>query len=287
MNILVLGGTRFFGIPMINELTARHNVTIATRGLTADSFGKSIERIKLDRTDESDIRKALSGRHFDLIIDKIAYCSNDVRKLLDAADCGRYILMSSTAVYNPLHPNTAEEDFSPENEALIWCDRADFPYTQVKRYAEAALFQQYAAIPSAAVRYPFVIGEDDYTERLRFYVKNTLCGTPMHIDNPDAAMSFIRSDEAGKFLAFVAESGFCGAINGASGGTVSIGQILEYIEKQTDKKAVISESGEPAPYNGTPDYSINTDKAAALGYEFSRIDDYIFDLLDYYISELT
>ena len=31
MNILVIGGTRFFGIPMVNELlTAGHDVTIAT-----------------------------------------------------------------------------------------------------------------------------------------------------------------------------------------------------------------------------------------------------------------
>lgn len=33
MNILVIGGTRFFGIHMVNELlTAVHDVTIATRG---------------------------------------------------------------------------------------------------------------------------------------------------------------------------------------------------------------------------------------------------------------
>lgn len=286
MNILVLGGTRFFGIPMINELTARHNVTIATRGLTADSFGDRVERIKLDRTDAANIRKTLSGRHFDVIIDKIAYCSNDVRNLLESADCGRYILMSSTAVYNPLHPDTTEEDFLPEKEELVWCSRPDYPYAQVKRYAEAALFRQYADIPSAAVRYPFVIGRDDYTERLRFYVKNTLSGTPMHIDNPDAAMSFINSDEAGKFLAFIAESSFCGAINGASRSTVSIRQLLNYVEKKTGKRAVLSEKGEPAPYNCIPDYSINTDRAAALGYNFRNVNDYIYNLLDYYISEL-
>lgn len=285
MDILVLGGTRFFGVPMINELTARHNVTVATRGLTADSFGDSVERIKLDRTDAADIERALSGRYFDVIIDKIAYCSNDVRNLLETAHCGRYILMSSTAVYNPLHPNTVEEDFIPENEELIWCSRPDFPYAQVKRYAEAALSKQYAKIPSAAVRYPFVIGRDDYTGRLRFYVENAINGTPMHIDNPDAAMSFISSEEAGKFLAFIAEKDFCGAVNGALGGTVSINQILAYVEKKTGKRAVLSEKGEPAPYNGTPDYLINTDKAAALGYNFSHINSFIYDLLDYYIAE--
>ena len=33
MRVLVLGGTRYFGIPMVKELLARgHNVTIAIRG---------------------------------------------------------------------------------------------------------------------------------------------------------------------------------------------------------------------------------------------------------------
>ena len=54
MNILVIGGTRFFGIPMIEELLkSGHDVTIATRGLSADSFGSRVKRLILDRTDFS------------------------------------------------------------------------------------------------------------------------------------------------------------------------------------------------------------------------------------------
>lgn len=35
MNILILGGTRFFGIDTVHELLRKgHDVTIATRGLT-------------------------------------------------------------------------------------------------------------------------------------------------------------------------------------------------------------------------------------------------------------
>ena len=44
MNILVIGGTRFFGIDMVNELlTAGHDVTIATRGKASDSFGDNVD----------------------------------------------------------------------------------------------------------------------------------------------------------------------------------------------------------------------------------------------------
>ena len=51
MNILVIGGTRFFGVHMVNALLKNgHNVTIATRGITADNFGDKVTRVMLDRT---------------------------------------------------------------------------------------------------------------------------------------------------------------------------------------------------------------------------------------------
>lgn len=285
MNILILGGTRFFGIQTVETLLKQgHSVTIATRGNTPDKFGDSISRIVFNRTDENSVKNALSGKHFDVIIDKIAYCSNDIKYVLDVADCDKYIHMSSTSVYNPKHWNTKEEDFDASADKLIWCSRSDFPYEEIKRQAEYALTQAYGDKDFIAVRYPFAIGKDDYTNRLAFYVDHICKEEPMYIDNLNAQMSFIRSDEAGDFMAFLAESNYSGAINGASNGTVSLAQIIDYVEKKTNKKAVLSASGEPAPYNNEPEYSINTDKAHHLGFEFSNLKDWIFELLDYYIS---
>ena len=86
MNVLVIGGTRFFGIPMVEELlNSGHEVTIATRGLSADSFGSRVKRLTLDRTDTQSLRSTLSARHFDVIIDKLAYCSNDIKNLITGA----------------------------------------------------------------------------------------------------------------------------------------------------------------------------------------------------------
>ena len=288
MNILVIGGTRFFGIPMVEELLRRgHRVTTATRGKSPDPFGERVARITLERTDEASVREALSGQHFDVIIDKIAYSSNDIRYVMDAADCGRYIHMSSTAVYEPKHINTPESDFDGTARPVTWCGRQDFSYAEVKRQAEYALWQRYADRNWIAVRYPFVIGQDDYTGRLRFYVEHVMKGIPMMIDNPDCQMGFIFSDEAGKFLAFLAETDFRGAVNGSSGGTVSIREILDYVEAKTGKKAVLSPEGDPAPYNGEPEYSINTDRAKKLGFTFSNLRDRIFGLLDWYIEEIS
>ena len=111
----------------------------------------------------------------------------------------------------------------------------------------------------------------------------------MNIDNLDAQMGYIRSDEAGKFLPFLAEAeqDVTGAFNGRAHGTISIRQILNYVEQKIGAKAVInSGDGEEAPYNGEPEYSINTEKAESLGFRFSTLQDWIYDLLDYYIDQI-
>lgn len=285
MEILVIGGTRFFGIHMVNKLLENgHDVTIATRGKASDNYGDKVRRIYIERTNEDSVKEALKGKHYDVVIDKIAYCSNDIKYVMDNVDCDKYIYMSSTSVYEPKHINTLESDFDGTSKEFVWCDRIAFPYEQIKRQAEYALWQKYSNRNWIAVRYPFAIGKDDYTKRLLFYVEHVMKSIPMHIDNLDYQMGFIRSDEAGEFMAFLVDKDVRGAINGSSKGTISIKEIIDYIEKKTGTKAIIVEEGESAPYNGEPEYSINTEKAQALGFEFSILQDWIYELIDYYIQ---
>lgn len=285
MKILVLGGTRYFGISMVQELIRQgHDVTIATRQTTKDNFGETVQRIQVERTDPIQMEQALKGKRFDIVYDKIAYCSNDIKYALDVIDCDKYIYMSSTSVYEPKKINTKEEDFDAIGKEFVWCNRFDFPYDEIKRQAECALWQKYNDRNWIAVRYPFAIGKDDYTERMLFYVEHTMKAIPMKVDNLDSQMSYIRSDEAGKFLAFLAEKNIHGAINGSSGGTISLREIIDYVERKTGTKAIFRDTGDEAPYNGEPEYSINTDKAKKLGFQFSNLKDWIYDLIDYYIE---
>lgn len=285
MKILVIGGTRFFGIHTVNELLAmRHDVTIATRGKAADEYGGRVRRIVVDRTDEAEMKNAFRGLHYDVAIDNIAYCSNDIRRTMEAVSCEKYIFMSSTAVYEPKHIDTLESDFDGAEKKFVWCERNDFPYDEAKRQAERALWQEYSDRNWICARYPFVIGKDDYTKRLLWYVVHTMKSIPMDIDNLDCQMGFVRSDEAGKFLAFLADKDVKGAFNGSAEGTISLKEIISHVEKKTGMKAVIDGSGERAPYNGEPEYSISTKKAESLGFRFSALRDWIYELLDHCIQ---
>ena len=286
MKVLVLGGTRFFGIHMVNELLKNgHDVTIATRGKAEDPFGDSVKRIVVERTDPESMKNALKDKHFDVVIDKLAYASNDVKYAMESLGCDRYIQMSTTAVYDPKTLNTVEDDFDGKNRQFTWCNRGDFPYDEIKRQAEEALWQVYSDKKWLAVRYPVVMGKDDYTGRLKFYVDHVKNSVPMNIDNIDYQMSYIRSDEAGKFLAYLVDKDVEGAINGSSSGTISLREIINYVEEKTGAKAVLESTGDNAPYNGDPEFSINTDKAKSLGFEFTDIHEWIYELIDYYIED--
>ena len=58
------------------------------------------------------------------------------------------------------------------------------------------------------------------------------------------------------------------------------------LKKRQENCAVLNEHGEAAPYNGEPEYSINTDMAEKIGYHFSNLKDWIYELLDYYIEQV-
>jgi nucleoside-diphosphate-sugar epimerase len=283
MRVLVLGGTKFFGVHMVREfLRQGDEVTIATRGLKKDEFADSVNRITIERTSAESLAKAFAGMTYDVICDNISYCSEDVRVLLDNVKCKRYIMTSTSSVYNFV-PNLKEEDFSPFTNELIWCNRLEFPYGEIKRQAETAIFKHYTSQEACAVRFPYVIGNDDYTERLYFYVDHVVNSKPMNIDNFDEQIAFIRSDDAGKFLVHLAKSNFTGPINACADGTMSVREIINYVENKTNIKAIYAENADNGAYNGTPSFYLNTEKAEGIGYKFLPLKSWMYELLDEFI----
>lgn len=287
MKILVVGGTRYFGIPMVNALlTKGHDVTIATRGNAKVDFEGEVNYVTLDRMDSSSVKRALENQKFDVIIDKIAYSSNDVKTLLENVICERYIQMSTCSVYLNEHANISEDEFVTSDYPLVWMDRIK-DYATTKRNAERAVLEYMAPSACTFVRYPIVLGENDYTRRLCFYIEHINNEQAMFVDDLDEAMAFIHEKDAGEFIAYLADHPINGAVNGCSSGTVKISEIISYIEKKLGKKAILSENGDAAPFNGRKDtLSFNTEKAEKAGFVFPDLNSWLYKLIDYEIGQI-
>ncbi len=268
MDVLVLGGTRFFGVHLVRALLdAGCRVTVATRGNLPPRFADEIEFVAVDRTDADALKAALGGRHFDAVCDNICYCSNDAHRILETVETPRYVVTSSASVY--------EEDMTLRTPESVF-DPVRYPYTprefvmaefgECKRQVECALFQKFPHISGCAVRFPFVTGPDDYSGRLHFYAEQIVNGAPFFCDNPAAALSFIDSKEAGGLLAWLCAQPLTGPLNAAADGTVTVGEIIAAAERAAGRAAVLDEGATPAPYNGAESFSLDTARAKQAGF---------------------
>ncbi|MEG0295154.1 MAG: NAD-dependent epimerase/dehydratase family protein [Clostridium sp.] len=286
MEILVLGGTRFFGKVLVTKLIDRgHNVTISTRGLTKDDYGNMVNRIVIDRENKDSIESALKGKSFDVIYDNICYSPNAADILCDIIKdkTEKYIVVSSSAVYD-FNRNIKEEDFDPKQHIIRYGERDDFSYDEGKRQTEAVIYQNYS-IPTISVRFPVVISEDDYTKRLYSYVEAVIKEESLNIDNLDSEQSFISAKDAGEFLACLCDKEYEGPINAACEGSITLREIINYIEISSNKHAQLNSSGKSGAYNGILDCSLDTSKAKNIGFKFNYVNEYVLDLIDKYLKQ--
>lgn len=284
MKILIIGGTRFMGVHLTTTLLQQgHEITLANRGVTADDFADRVRRVVFDRNQPETIMN-IPDEDYDLIFDNIAYSSAEIEALLNHVHCRKLVQISTGSVYRDIHLDTREEEFEAETYPYRYCEKTEFDYGEIKRQAECAIVQKFPQLSAVRVRFPLVTGPDDYSKRVYFYLDHLVHQKPMRLSEIDTQLSFVRSDEAGRFLAFLGQSDFIGAINGGSPQTISVREILDYAEKKTGLSPVISEAGDPAPFNGGGSFSLNVEQAEALGYTFTPLKEWIYDLIDHFIE---
>ncbi|MBY9078484.1 NAD-dependent dehydratase [Paenibacillus sp. HN-1] len=279
--ILVLGGTRFFGKKLVSRLIQHpdNHVTLLTRGNAHDDFGDKVSRLRADRSDPKQLEDVLGSSSWDIVYDNICYSPNDAltAQSLFKGRTARYILTSSMSVYDPSPEALTEAVFDPYRHPLRRGDRDDFTYQEGKQLAEAVLLQQ-SGFPVSAVRFPIVLGEDDYTRRLHFHIEHIRNGDPIGVPNLDARMSFITSDEAADFLNKLGCSTLTGPVNACSGGTVSIREVIAMIERETGQRAeVCSEAPEEhiSPFGVEESWYMDTAYAQKAGFAFRELTEYL------------
>lgn len=261
--ILVLGGTRFFGKELVNELIKRgHNVTILTRGNLKNTFDKDkVKHIKADRSDKESLKKAVEGLFFDIIYDNICYSPNDalISTEIFKNKTKRYIVTSSSAVYDK-KIGVKESEFNPRKYKITLGNREEFSYSEGKRLMEA-VFSKYANFEVTMVRFPVVIGVNDYTNRLKQYVQAVARNEKIYTKKIDKKMNFITSGEAAIFLKWLLDKEINGPINAACYGDLSLGEIINVIEVESGEEALIDRTMDildTSPYNDLVGMTLST-----------------------------
>lgn len=298
-NILVIGGTRFFGKLLVQRLVAAgHRVTIATRGYAPDRFGGRIARIRVDRRSEAAMRAAF-GRSdgYDVVYDQMCYSPLDaaISARTFAGKVGRYVMTSTVDVYRGLAQGAAapfaEDDLKvmaqPIDTGYPWHDPAlaTQSYVAGKLQAEAYLYRD-GSLPLVTARLAHVLGgPEDFTGRLAHYVELVRQGVPLRYADAQAGVSFMHAREAASFLVWAGEQEFTGAVNAAAAGPLSAHALHQRVAQALDahpkarRVAGATQAGELSPFDYPAPLVLDTSRAAQLGYRFGHTDDWLDDVI--------
>lgn len=175
LSILVLGGTGFLGPHQIEHAVARgHNVTMFNRGSNPGMFGDAVEELTGDR--DSKVGTGLSAlqgdRRWDVVIDNSGYVPRHVR---DSAEllkerCGRYIFISTVAVYDfdagSVFPEDAKlADLADPSVEEVTGETYGPLKAECDRVARVILGDK-----CTVVRPTYVVGPGDHTDRFTYWV---------------------------------------------------------------------------------------------------------------------
>ena len=210
MKILVIGGTGYIGKIMVERLLERGDrVSIFSRGASKPHWWDRIEHIQGDRAEHAEFEAKLKGKVFDAVIDTQAYRKEDMESAEAAflGTVGRYLMVSTGSVY--LEGKVDFFNRCPYNESAVdWRSleynypQGEDPYAVGKRHCEKWLLEN-SRMAYTIIRIPAVMGWDDPTGRMWWWVQRALDGGPVVIPaesrgafrtlySADAAVNFIR-----------------------------------------------------------------------------------------------
>jgi len=140
VKILVMGGTRFVGKPLVAQLLAEgHELTLFTRGKNPVPAG--VEHLCGDRSTTEGLA-ALQGRSFDVIVDSSGRTLDDSRAVIErtGAPSHRFVYVSSAGVYadSELWPLSEHSPTDPQSrhsgklDTEAWLSAKKIPFTSFR-----------------------------------------------------------------------------------------------------------------------------------------------------------
>ena len=154
MEVLFIGGTGIISTACSALAVERGiDLTLLNRGRSVRPVPQSARIIEMDFRDEESVEQVLSGRHFDAVVDWIAYTPQDVERDLrlfkDRTD--QYVFISSASAYQTPPANLPIRESTPL-ENSIW------EYSRNKIACEELLLNEYRRS-----QFPFTIIRPSHT----------------------------------------------------------------------------------------------------------------------------
>ena len=239
-NILIIGGTRNMGFYLTQRLMdAGHRVTILNRGMSEDELPEIIHRLRADRTDPQQMKRALLGKSFDVVVDFVMYKQYEAEVIVDllGGKIEHYIMISTGQVYlvregisRPFKEDDFEGRIQPAPKANTFAYE-EWSYGVNKRQAEDVFMKARAEnnFPYTVLRLPMVNSERDTFRRLYSYIIRLKDGNPLLVpETPTYPLRHIYGqDVVEAIIKIIAEkSGIGRAFNISQEETVTIDEFL-------------------------------------------------------------
>jgi 2'-hydroxyisoflavone reductase len=229
MKLLVLGGTKFLGIAVVEAaLAGGHEVTVANRGKTKSELFPEVERIQVDL--HGDLAP-LGDREWDGVVDlDPTQLTRQTRRRAEALrdTVGHYVYVSSISAYSDLATPPTEDSpvfdsLDPEPEEF-----AEEFYGALKAGSERAVLDVFGQ-RGAVVRAGLIVGPHDPTDRFTYWPRRLAeGGDVLAPGRPDAPVQFIDARDLGAWLVHLAEQRIGGVFIG-TGHVLELGPTLEAI----------------------------------------------------------
>lgn len=193
MRVALLGGTRFIGVAIVEELLAHgHDVIVVHRGGTETDDAPDVPHVHIDRHHVAGLKDALRTQRVEALIDTCAFDAADAIDALAAIapDVTRVVL-SSIDVYRAfatLRAGGAETDAVPlDEDAAVRAGEGLYPYRglppypgsgveNTDTYEKLDVEREYLARGSCVLRLPMVYGPRDPKRREDFVLRRVRAG---------------------------------------------------------------------------------------------------------------
>lgn len=215
MRLLVLGGTSFVGLAIVEDAVARgHDITLFSRGRTGTDLFPALERRTGDR--DSGDYASLAGRSWDAVVDVSAYVPRHVAQAVDALEpaASRYLFISTGSVYDRAGDGAETDEDAPRRPPERGTERVTADtYGPLKVACEddvRARFGERATI----VRPGIVAGPHDPTDRFTYWVRRAARGGRVALPGrSDQPVQVVDSRDLGHLVVTLLEGDVAGVYN--------------------------------------------------------------------------